>query len=58
MTDNHWSYTHSQQLAALLHQLGTRHLLTKPHCPWQAWAYAAHPVLFGADLRHHRSASN
>lgn len=35
MTDNHWSYTHSRELAALLNQLGTRHLLTKPHCPWQ-----------------------
>jgi transposase InsO family protein len=35
MTDNHWSYTHSHQLALLLNQLGTRHLLTRPHCPWQ-----------------------
>jgi transposase InsO family protein len=35
MTDNHWSYTHSRQFAVLLHQLGTRHVLIKPHCPWQ-----------------------
>lgn len=35
MTDNHWSYTHSSELAVLLNQLGTRHLLIRPHCPWQ-----------------------
>jgi transposase InsO family protein len=35
MTDNHWSYTHSRELAVLLHQLGARHVLIRPHCPWQ-----------------------
>lgn len=35
MTDNHWSYTHSNVLAALLDQHGIRHLLIRPHCPWQ-----------------------
>jgi len=35
MTDNHWSYTHSNVLAAHLEQLGARHVLIKPHCPWQ-----------------------
>ena len=35
MTDNHWSYTHSNALAALLRRLGARHVLIKPHCPWQ-----------------------
>jgi len=35
MTDNHWSYTHSNQLAALLKGIGARHLLIRPHCPWQ-----------------------
>jgi transposase InsO family protein len=35
MTDNAWNYTRSNALAALLHQLGVRHLLIKAHCPWQ-----------------------
>jgi transposase InsO family protein len=35
MTDNHWSYTHSNELAALLDRLDTQHVLIKPHCPWQ-----------------------
>lgn len=35
MTDNHWSYTHSNQLRALLTRLGIRHVLIRPHCPWQ-----------------------
>jgi transposase InsO family protein len=35
MTDNHWSYTHSNDLAALLDQHGIRHMLIRPHCPWQ-----------------------
>jgi transposase InsO family protein len=35
MTDNHWSYTHSNDLAALLDRLGARHVLIRPHCPWQ-----------------------
>ena len=35
MTDNHWSYTHSTVLAAQLKQMNARHVLIKPHCPWQ-----------------------
>jgi transposase InsO family protein len=35
MTDNHWSYTHSTELAAHLERLGARHVRIKPHCPWQ-----------------------
>ena len=35
MTDNHWSYTHSNDLAAHLKRLKARHLLIRPHCPWQ-----------------------
>jgi transposase InsO family protein len=35
MTDNHWSYTHSHRVAAVLADLGARHLLIKAHCPWQ-----------------------
>jgi transposase InsO family protein len=35
MTDNHWSYTKSNALAAHLDQLGARHITIKPHCPWQ-----------------------
>lgn len=35
MTDNHWSYTKSNALAALLADLGAKHRLIRPHCPWQ-----------------------
>ena len=35
MTDNHWSYTHSNALAAHLADLGAKHRRIKPHCPWQ-----------------------
>ena len=35
MTDNHWSYTRSNDVAAVIDQLGARHKLIKAHCPWQ-----------------------
>jgi transposase InsO family protein len=35
MTDNHWSYTKSADVAAVLTTLQATHLLIKPHCPWQ-----------------------
>jgi transposase InsO family protein len=35
MTDNHWSYTKSNALAAQVEQLGAKHITIKPHCPWQ-----------------------
>jgi transposase InsO family protein len=35
MTDNHWSYTRNGSLPGLLLELGARHVLIKPHCPWQ-----------------------
>jgi transposase InsO family protein len=35
MTDNHWSYTHTREVAAVLEALGAKHVLIKPHCPWQ-----------------------
>ena len=35
MTDNHWSYTRSSSLAALLDESRIAHTLIKPHCPWQ-----------------------
>jgi len=35
MTDNHWSYTKSNALAAHLARLGAKHRLIRPHCPWQ-----------------------
>jgi transposase InsO family protein len=35
MTDNHWSYTKSNALAALLADIGAKHRLIRPHCPWQ-----------------------
>jgi transposase InsO family protein len=35
MTDNAWSYTHSNTLAALLTEAEIKHRLIRPHCPWQ-----------------------
>jgi transposase InsO family protein len=35
MTDNHWSYTHTKDVALVLADLGAKHVLIKPHCPWQ-----------------------
>jgi transposase InsO family protein len=35
MTDNAYNYTKSSPFAELLNQLGTHHVLIKPHCPWQ-----------------------
>lgn len=35
MTDNHWSYTRSADLAAVIADLGAQHLTIRPHCPWQ-----------------------
>lgn len=35
MTDNHWSYTHSNALAAQLDAIDAKHVTIKPHCPWQ-----------------------
>jgi transposase InsO family protein len=35
MTDNHWSYAHSTALAAQLRKMNARHVLIRPHCPWQ-----------------------
>jgi len=35
MTDNHWSYTRSNDLAAFLRQRRITHVLIKAHCPWQ-----------------------
>lgn len=35
MTDNAWNYTHSNALRALLATFSIKHLLIRPHCPWQ-----------------------
>jgi transposase InsO family protein len=35
MTDNHWSYTKSSSFAELLTAAQIKHVLIKPHCPWQ-----------------------
>ena len=35
MTDNHWSYTKSSDVAKSLKDLGAKHVLIRPHCPWQ-----------------------
>ena len=53
ITDNHWSYTRSTDVAEVLHSAGAEHWQIKAHCPWQngkverfnrtlatEWAYA------------------
>lgn len=35
MTDNHFSYRKSHDVADALEALGATHKLIKPHCPWQ-----------------------
>jgi transposase InsO family protein len=35
MTDNAWSYRHSNQLREVLAEHGIRHKFIRPHCPWQ-----------------------
>jgi len=35
MTDNHYSYTKSHAVAAVIAQLGAEHITIRPHCPWQ-----------------------
>lgn len=35
MTDNHWSYTHSNDFATLLRDAQIKQVLIKAHCPWQ-----------------------
>ncbi len=35
MTDNHFSYRHSKDVAAVLADLGAKHKFIRPHCPWQ-----------------------
>ena len=35
MTDNAWSYTHSNAFRQLLDDHDIEHLVIKPHCPWQ-----------------------
>jgi transposase InsO family protein len=35
MTDNAWNYTHSNAMKELLAGSETKHILIRPHCPWQ-----------------------
>jgi len=35
MTDNHWAYTKSNDVAAAIKALGATHKTIRPHCPWQ-----------------------
>jgi transposase InsO family protein len=35
MTDNHWSYTKSDDMAEALSHLQAKHVRIRPHCPWQ-----------------------
>ena len=35
ITDNHWSYRRSNDVADAIRALGATHKFIKPHCPWQ-----------------------
>ncbi|GAW52586.1 MULTISPECIES: IS481 family transposase, partial [unclassified Nocardioides] len=35
ITDNHWSYRHSNDVPAAITTIGAKHRFIKPHCPWQ-----------------------
>lgn len=35
ITDNHWSYRRSADVASVVAALGAKHIFIKPHCPWQ-----------------------
>jgi len=35
ITDNHFSYRRSNDVAAVIAALNAKHLFIKPHCPWQ-----------------------
>lgn len=35
MTDNHWSYTKSEDIREAMATLGAKHKLIRAHCPWQ-----------------------
>ena len=35
ITDNHFSYRYSSDVAAVLADLGAKHVFIRPHCPWQ-----------------------
>jgi len=35
MTDNHFSYRRSNDVAASIAELGAKHKFIRPHCPWQ-----------------------
>lgn len=35
MSDNHFSYKNSHDVADVLAERGIRHVFIKPHCPWQ-----------------------
>jgi transposase InsO family protein len=35
ITDNHWSYRHSADVAAAIAEVGATHKFIRPHCPWQ-----------------------
>jgi hypothetical protein len=35
MTDNHWSYIKSSDVADVIGAMGAKHKTIRPHCPWQ-----------------------
>ncbi len=34
MSDNAWNYRHSTDFQHVLADLGARHIMIRPHCPW------------------------
>jgi transposase InsO family protein len=35
ITDNHFSYRRSADVASVIARIGAKHVFIKPHCPWQ-----------------------
>jgi transposase InsO family protein len=35
MTDNHWSYSKSLDMASAIQKLNAEHVFIRPHCAWQ-----------------------
>lgn len=54
MTDNHWSYTRSQDVAAAIKSLGAKHKRIKPHCPWQNGKVERFNRTLQAEWAYHR----
>ncbi|MCV7440890.1 DDE-type integrase/transposase/recombinase [Mycobacterium paraense] len=52
ITDNHFGYRRSTQVATAVAQLGATHKFIKPHCPWQNGPANRGGLPPGLRLRH------